>query len=153
MRDELVLTIPGPPVPWAAKQTSRRTGARFIPARQEEATGRVIRVAQEAIERGVPGYLAGEPLELSAEFFVKRPKGHYGTGRNFRTLKERFAGVRPTGKPDLSNLVKLVEDGLVLASLIPDDDQIVGFFNGPLKLYTESLEEQPRSVVRIRRAS
>ena len=149
--DELTLTIPGPPVPWAAKHTSQRSGHRFIPARQEEAIGRVIRAAQEALERGVPGYLAGEPLELSAFFYCRRPKGHYGTGKNARTIKPAFVDALPTGTPDLSNLTKLLEDGLVLGGLIPDDDQIVGFYHGPKKLYTSTLEELPRTIARIRR--
>ena len=149
--DELTLTIPGEPVPWAAKQTSRKTGHRYIPARQEEATGRVIRAVQEALQRGVPGFLADEPLELSAFFYVKRPKRHYGTGKNSRTIKPAFVDARPTGKPDLSNLTKLLEDGLVLGGLLPDDDQIVGFYHGPKKFYTSTLEELPRTVARIRR--
>lgn len=153
MPDEITLTIPGPPVPWAPKRTNMRTGNRFIPSRQEEATGRVIRIAQEAMERGLLPILAGDPIELSAVFYVKRPKGHYGTGRNAREIKERFVDARPTGKPDLSNNIKLVEDGLVLAGLLPDDDQIVGFYTPLGKFYTQLPEEQPRSVVRIRSAS
>lgn len=149
---EITLTIPGPPVPWAAKQTSRKSEHRYIPARQEEATGRVIRVVQEALERGVRGFLAGEPLELSATFYVKRPKGHYGSGKNSRVIKPAFVDARPTGKPDLSNLTKLLEDGLVLGGLLPDDDQIVGMFAGPEKFYTTEPEELPRTVARIRRA-
>lgn len=147
---ELTLTIPGPPVPWAAKQTSRRTGNRFVPARQEEATGRVIRATQELLDQGIVSFRAGEPLELSAQFWVKRPKGHYGTGRNAGIIKPRLVGARPTGKPDFSNLVKLAEDGLVLGGLVPDDDQIVGFYAPIGKWYTATAEEQPRSVIRIR---
>lgn len=150
--EPLTLVIPGPPVPWAAKATNQRTGNRFIPSRQADATGRVIWAATQLIERGHSPFVSGEPLALSAEFYVKRPKYHYGTGRNAGVLKGQYVDARPTGKPDLSNLVKLVEDGMVLAGLLPDDDQIVEFLPpGPRKLYTRRLDEQPRSVIRIGR--
>jgi len=144
------LEIPGPPVPWAAKQTNPKSGNRFIPSRQVEATARVMQAAKELLDAGGEPFKVGEPLAISAVFFVKRPKGHYGTGRNARRLKPQFAKAWPTGKPDLSNLVKLVEDGLVLAGLLPDDDQIVRLDGPPEKRYTQEPEEQPRSVVTIR---
>jgi hypothetical protein len=46
--------------------------------------------------------------------------------------------------------VKLLEDGLVLSSILPDDDQIVGFYLPFGKFYTETPEEQPRSECRIK---
>lgn len=144
------LEIPGPPVPWAAKQSSPKSGHRWIPGRQEEAIGRVIRAAKELIDAGGEPFKVGEPLTLAATFHIKRPKGHYGSGRNAGKIKPQFVKAQPTGKPDLSNLLKLVEDGMVLAGLIPDDDQIVGFITPLQKLYTETPEEQPCSVVRVR---
>lgn len=146
---ELWLEIPGPPVPWAPKRTNQKTGNRFIPSRQEEATGRVIRVAKELLDGGVVPFTVGVPLTIAATFHCKRPKGHWGTGRNDHVLKPQFAGARPTGKPDLSNLLKLVEDGMVLAGLLPDDDQVVEFSQPLCKLYTQTPEEQPRTVVRV----
>lgn len=145
---EFKLTIPGPPVPWAPKQTNRKSGSRFIAPRQEEAIGRVL----GAIERAglVHAFKLEEPLLLSAEFHVARPKGHYGTGRNANLIKPQFADKLPTGRPDLSNLVKLVEDAMVLGEVLPDDDQIVGFYEPLRKVYTRSLEEQPRSVIRLK---
>jgi Holliday junction resolvase RusA-like endonuclease len=149
--DTVVLEIPGPPVPWAAKQTNPKSGNRFIPSRQVEATGRVIAAAKAQIDGGAEPFRVGEPLSLSVNFLVKRPKGHWGTGRNSRVLKPQFVDARPTGKPDLSNLLKLVEDGLTLGGLIPDDDQIVEFHDRPAKHYTSTPEEQPYTRVEIRR--
>lgn len=145
---ERVLVIPGPPVPWAPKQTNRKTGSRFIAPRQEEAIGRTL----DAIARHnlVHAFKLEEPVLLSAEFYVGRPKGHYGTGRNANTIKPQFVDRYPTGRPDLSNLVKLVEDAMVLGEVLPDDDQIVGFYLPLQKRYTQSREEQPRSVIRLK---
>jgi Holliday junction resolvase RusA-like endonuclease len=59
-----------------------------------------------------------------------------------------WAPEHPTGKPDLSNLLKMVEDCLVLAQVMPDDDQVVRLGECQ-KLYVP-FGEQPRSVIRIR---
>ena len=150
--DELVFVIPGDPVPWTSTKRNQKSGNRFLPARQEEAIARGVSTIREQMQRdGVESFQADEPLMLSAEFYVRRLKGHFGTGRNARTVKTQFLGARPTGKPDFSNLLKMAEDCLVLAELIPDDDQIVALYAPLRKVWTESREEQPRSVIRIRR--
>lgn len=70
-----------------------------------------------------PEYIQDGPITLSVSFFMPRPKYHYNSKG---AIKERFQAARPTGKPDLSNLIKGVEDalnGIVWA----DDSQIVGY--------------------------
>ncbi len=54
--------------------------------------------------------LAGA-LSFQMTFYVQRPKGHYGTGRNANTLKPS-APALPTVKPDVTKLVRGVEDAL-----------------------------------------
>lgn len=52
-----------------------------------------------------------EPLKVVFIFFMPRIKGHYGSGKNSHQLKPHAPlWCRP--KPDLSNLVKLIEDAL-----------------------------------------
>jgi Holliday junction resolvase RusA-like endonuclease len=143
---ELTLCVPGDAVPWAPKTGNPRMGGRFVPARQSAHAGKVI----DAWDRvGHTGWLLGEPLAIDCEFYVRRPKSHYGSGRNERIIKERFAAAAPTGRPDLSNLVKLIEDALTTLAWA-DDDQIVRIT--ARKTYTRLREEQPRSVIRIREA-
>src|SRR6185437_3239525 len=108
------------------------------------------RVTQELIHACGQPFKADMPLAISATFYVKRPKGHFGTGRNADTIKPQFVDARPTGKPDLSNLLKLVEDGCKLGGLFPDDDQIVEVDQPLRKVYTQTREEQPRSIVTVR---
>lgn len=63
-------------------------------------------------------------LDIDAVFTFNRPQGHYGTGRNSRT-------VRPTAPPlmvqapDLDKLVRAVADSLTTSGVIMDDKQIV----------------------------
>lgn len=143
---EAHLVIPGDPIPWAAKTSNPKTGMRFVPARQSKHAGKVI----DAWERsGQQGWLDGEPLVITCVFHVKRPKGHFGTGRNADNLKSRYRDATPTGRPDLSNLVKQLEDSLTTLAWA-DDDQIV--LISAHKRYTDTRQEQPRSEIRIRQA-
>lgn len=145
--DELVLVVLGDPVPWAGKQTNPKTGMRFVAARQSQHAGKII----DAWERsGFTGWLLGEPLILDCVFWIKRPKGHFGTGRNELRLKPGRETLRPTGRPDLSNLVKLVEDALTTHAWA-DDDQVVRI--DAVKYFTMTRAEQPSSLIRIRPAS
>lgn len=51
------------------------------------------------------------PLILELDFFMSRPKSHYGTGSKSDQLKPT-APEWHTGKPDIDNLVKFVQDAL-----------------------------------------
>ena len=89
------------------------------------------------------------PLLIEATFYVARPKVHYGTGRNAGILKASSPRY-PTGRPDYSNLVKLIKDALTLSGVLPDDDQIIGFAPGELsrKVYAP-FGEPPRTELRL----
>ena len=50
-------------------------------------------------------------LAISITFYVARPKGHYGSGKNAARLKPS-APARPTTKPDLLKLARGVEDAM-----------------------------------------
>jgi len=63
------------------------------------------------------------PLVLSVVFYLRRPQGHYGTGRNAALLKD-FAPVYPMSQPDTTKLLRAVEDALT-GILWLDDAQVV----------------------------
>jgi Holliday junction resolvase RusA-like endonuclease len=146
---EVRIVLMGDPVPWATPGFDPRSGRRFVHKRQERATKAIAKAVEE---RGIEPFPAGVPLEMSAIFWVPRPKYHYGTGRNASRIKPQYVGLRPVGKPDLTNLLKLLEDGLHHGGLFPDDKQIVGLYEPFGEWYTLSPDDPPRSVVRIREA-
>jgi Holliday junction resolvase RusA-like endonuclease len=64
-----------------------------------------------------------DAISVSLTFYMPRPKGHYGTGRNSGTVKES-APLRHTNKPDLDKLVRSVCDSLTNV-VWNDDSQVV----------------------------
>jgi Holliday junction resolvase RusA-like endonuclease len=63
------------------------------------------------------------PLWVRFTFWVNRPKGHYGTGRNAAQVKAG-APPFPATKPDALKLARAVEDALT-GIVYRDDAQIV----------------------------
>lgn len=68
------------------------------------------------------GLLDG-PLALEVDFYVARPRGHYGTGRNARQLRPS-APTYPAVRPDLTKLLRALEDALT-GIVWRDDAQVV----------------------------
>lgn len=70
---------------------------------------------KEALASVVQDQAPKEPLtgaiSLDVTFYLPRPKGHYGSGRNALKLKKN-APEWHTSKPDIDNLEKLVQDSL-----------------------------------------
>lgn len=145
---EYVLDVPGDPVPWSAG-TNPKSGGKIIPGRVTSQVGKIV---EEWIRHyGRELWLEkGRPVQLGLEFYVTRPKStQYGSGRNARELNAVGLGARyPTGRPDLSNLVKLVEDALT-GLVWQDDDQIVRLHPSPSKDYVHWWE-QAKTVIRVK---
>lgn len=66
------------------------------------------------------------PVSVAVTFYLPRPKGHYGTGRNADLLKPS-APWYPTGKPDGDKLLRGLLDALGDAGVFRDDAQVVQF--------------------------
>ena len=65
--------------------------------------------------------LAG-PLTVRFNFYLPRPRGHYGTGRNADKLKPS-APIVPATKPDLDKLVRACLDAMT-GMAFRDDSQV-----------------------------
>lgn len=59
---------------------------------------------------------------VKLDFYLPRPQGHYGTGRNAETLKPS-APLVPTTKPDLDKLVRACLDAMT-GMAFRDDSQV-----------------------------
>lgn len=117
------IEVRGVPVPWAAAAHNHRQGGRFIPNRQARQAARFIAAWEETDAQRIarPGGVL-----LGCVFEVVRPSSHFWRGgvRAGPLVLRPDAPPAPTGRPDLSNLLKLVEDSLTTHAW-EDDDQIV----------------------------
>lgn len=72
-------------------------------------------------------HYSGEPWEcpivMELTFYLQRPKGHFGSGKNASSLRSG-APPYPVSKPDATKLCRGVEDALT-GVLWVDDSQIV----------------------------
>lgn len=71
------------------------------------------------------GDMLDGPVSIIVDFYLPRPKAHYGTGRNAGTLKGS-APVEHLTMPDLDKLVRAVGDALTRLAW-RDDSQIVAW--------------------------
>lgn len=63
------------------------------------------------------------PISVNFTFYMPRPKSHFGTGKNSKSLK-LSAPAYLIGKPDVLKLARAVEDALT-GIIYVDDSQIV----------------------------
>lgn len=80
------------------------------------------------------GDLLSGPVILSCVFWFDRPLSHLRTGRNAGHLKES-APAHHTQTPDLSKLVRCLEDGLT-GVVWRDDKQVIGYGQETYKRWT-----------------
>jgi len=111
-RTRLLFTVRGKPEPGGSKTPGvTRNGRRFVrdsnPAVREWRR-RIVDKAAEAMDG--KDLLSG-PLRLVVTFYLTRPNGHLGTGRNAGKVKPS-APEWPTTKPDTTKLLRALEDAL-----------------------------------------
>lgn len=85
-------------------------------------------------------------LSLDLEFYFKRPKSHYRTGKNSHLIKDKFCEYH-VNVPDLSNLIKFVEDALI--GLFYKDDRQIAIINA-VKYYCNEKHTEEKTIIRIR---
>ena len=129
--------VVGEPAPQGSMKafTNKNPGRAILPhnkPQQLKNCGLMCSTAAQESMKGRPPYRG--PVYIRLEFMLKRPKGHYGTGRNADRLKDSAPGF-PTGKPDLDKLVRGVCDAL--KDIVWADDsqvcQILAFKNYTVK--------------------
>jgi Holliday junction resolvase RusA-like endonuclease len=104
--------VPGEPIPW---QRARRRGKRYF---TDPKVAQYMDTVRWAWRAAGTIRLGAAPLRVEAVFHLTRPISHYRTGRNAHVLGPN-APAFPTGKPDLDNLLKILD---ALSGLAFDDD-------------------------------
>lgn len=119
----LHFTVLGTPAPQGSKKHVGRgimveSSKRVAPWREDVRNAARDAIAQAGWET------ANGPVGVGLLFYLPRPGGHYGTGRNAGTLRAS-APAYPAVKPDLDKLTRSTLDALTEAGAIRDDSRVV----------------------------
>lgn len=122
----LVFTVYGTPASQGSKSASinRRTG-RVVMREASKKLGpwrQDVKAAALRVTRGRLMFPSG-PLQVEVTFYVKRPAGHYGTGRN-AGLVRKSADAFPWHTPDVDKLARAALDGIGESGAWRDDAQV-----------------------------
>jgi Holliday junction resolvase RusA-like endonuclease len=93
------------------------------------------------LQQDAPKTPIDEPIMLEMNFYMRRPKSHYGTGKNISKIKPNAPEWCAT-KPDVDNLAKFVQDAL--NKIFYRDDSLICQITCR-KLYSE----KPRTEITI----
>lgn len=115
MDSEAFFIVLGEPV---AKGRPRftRTGKAYTPKKTKDYEKKV----RETYEKGGYPYFGRSPVRMEVKVFMAAPKST--SKKKLQMMKNGF--IRPIKKPDLTNIVKSIEDGLNGVAY-EDDSQIV----------------------------
>jgi crossover junction endodeoxyribonuclease RusA len=123
-------TVYGLPVPQGSKKVIGKNVIEMADARLRSWRQDVANAARTAMEGASP-YI--EPVDVRLMFWLPRPQGHFGTGRNAEKLKPS-APIAPAVHPDLDKLTRAVLDALT-GIVFRDDKQVVGMTLSKLYAY------------------
>lgn len=117
-------TVLGEPQPQGSKTTIQQRGRRPRVIEDNPDTKpwreRVERAAREAMDGR---QVRTGPLRLHVTFVFRRPKGHFGTGRNEGRLKPS-APLYVRTRPDVDKLLRAIGDAIT-GPVCRDDAQVV----------------------------
>lgn len=117
----LTIFVPGLPV---AQPRPRAVSIKGKARMYDPGTSNEWKVCVILAAKGNAGlFPAGTPVRCDLTFYLPRPMGHFGSGKNAGVLKVS-APTRPTGKPDKENLEKAVLDAITAACVWSDDSQV-----------------------------
>lgn len=127
---EITLTVFGTPAPQGSKRAFaiRKNGVLTGRAAVIESSHDRVKAWRQAVIDAAESQHACQwlhgPVQLSITFWIRRPKSHYGTGKNAAVLRGT-APNHPAKAPDLSKLVRATEDALTACGVWQDDAQVV----------------------------
>jgi Holliday junction resolvase RusA-like endonuclease len=107
-----------------------KSGHAYTPTKTRNAQA-VVKLAAEMAMRAHGDQCFAGPLELSLRVFIRIPRSKPKKWQ----AQARSGAVWPTTKPDLSNIIKLIEDAMT-GTVYLDDKQIVSL--NVRKLYADS---------------
>lgn len=145
----LQLTVYGTPGPQGSK-TRSAAGALYESSAKVKPWREAVKTAAlDALHHDDAWSALACPVLLDVTFSLRRPKNHYGTGRNAGRLKPN-ASRYPTSKPDLDKLVRATQDALKDAGVLADDSCVTDVRTAKrFVLAGEDTLRTPGAVIRV----
>ncbi|MGW1961739.1 RusA family crossover junction endodeoxyribonuclease [Streptomyces sp. NPDC001935] len=126
-RPALRLTVHGTPGPQGSKNLNA-AGAMYESSAAVKPWREAVKaVALDALHHDTAWAPLTCPVFLEMQFSMRRPKNHFGTGKNAGRLKPS-APHFPTSKPDLDKLTRSTQDALKDAGVLADDSVVAHLF-------------------------
>jgi Holliday junction resolvase RusA-like endonuclease len=127
MEEEMIkIRVYGLPQPGGSKRAFKGKGMKFAVITDANPKSKdwknTVAYAAVGIVKGNAIFPLSSPLEVWFKFFMPRNQGHFGTGKNERTLKATAPFVHVV-KPDCTKLIRSTEDALT-GIVWRDDAQI-----------------------------
>lgn len=127
MTHSITFFVPGIPAPGGSKKgfgfrrANGSIGVNMVDDAKRNGDWRAVVAHEAAIAMsGLP--IFSGPLRRDIDFFLLRPKGHYGSGGNASSLK-RSSPRYPTTKPDVDKLTRSTADAMT--GIVYVDDALV----------------------------
>ncbi|MGW1796865.1 RusA family crossover junction endodeoxyribonuclease [Streptomyces sp. NPDC001984] len=121
------ITVHGTPGPQGSK-TRNKAGAMYESSAKVKPWREAVKsAALDALAYDETWQPLREAVRIDVVFTLRRPKHHYGTGRNEGLLKAS-APRFPTGKPDTDKLLRSTQDALKDAGVLLDDSVVTAVF-------------------------
>lgn len=115
--------VPGLPKPAGSKRAFKTKTGKMVLVDDSGKAGKNWRAdAKEFARKAHNGVLLEAPLHVTMVFVMPRPKSHFRTGKHAGRIKESAPDC-PNKKPDLTKLVRSVEDAMK-GVLWKDDSQV-----------------------------
>lgn len=109
-----------------------------------------VRAEAQRAAQDRESYGPGEAVVVEMRFYLARPAGHYGTGRNAGTLRPSAPKWPMRARSgDLDKLVRAVLDGLQAGGIVDDDARVIGL-GGVWKVWADN--HWPGAVIWVREA-
>lgn len=143
--DNLRIVVKGIPAPQGSKTgypITRKDGTRGVA--MVESAGQKLKTWRETVTaytiqavRRAKWEARKQAVAVHIRFYLPRPQGHWGTGRNEGTMRPS-APTYPITKPDIDKLERAVLDALTKAKALTDDAIVVA--TTVWKLYADGRE-------------
>ncbi|MEI5520736.1 RusA family crossover junction endodeoxyribonuclease [Streptomyces brasiliscabiei] len=144
----LRLTVYGTPAPQGSKNRNQagalyESSAAVKPWREAVKTAALDALCHDDGWAALDG-----PAWLDVQFSLRRPKHHFGTGKNAGRLKPS-APPYPTGTPDLDKLVRSTQDALKDAGVLADDSVVASLSASKVYVLWGDALRTPGAVIKV----